>query len=240
MMDGMVFVEAGRGERTRSRVSAITSLGFQALALAAICTVPLLKVEPPPALHMDAHPVITLPQVMQLVVARASSSPMFGHSLEAPRTRALVVPATIPHGVSQEGQEPTPVLTHGACPSCTGKPNAQWLSSVLGPRSVAIVPAPHAPKVVRISHMDEGLLVRQVKPLYPSIAKLAGVQGTVVLQAVISRGGEIQSLRAVSGNPLLVQAALQAVRQWRYRPYLLNGAAVEVETEISVNFTPGR
>lgn len=241
MMDRMVFVEAEAGERVRTRRSAITSVAAQAVLLTAICAVPLLKVDPPPVLHMDAHPVITLPQVMQLVVERAAASPMLGHSssLESPQTRALVVPARIPHGVSHEDEEPMPMVAHGACPSCTGTSSAPWLSSVLGPSTVAVAAA-HPPKPVRISHMDEGLLVRQVQPVYPNLAKLAGVQGKVILQAVISRSGEVQSLRAVSGNPLLVGAALEAVRQWRYRPYVLNGAAIEVETEISVNFTLGK
>jgi protein TonB len=84
------------------------------------------------------------------------------------------------------------------------------------------------------------MLLRRVQPVYPGIAKLARVQGTVVLQAMIARDGTIQSLRAVIGSPLLIQAALDAVRQWRYRPYVLNGAPIEVETQITVNFNLSR
>ncbi|MGC2502646.1 MAG: energy transducer TonB, partial [Silvibacterium sp.] len=74
---------------------------------------------------------------------------------------------------------------------------------------------------------------------YPAIAKAARIQGTVVLQATISKGGTIQDLRVISGPPMLQQAALEAVKTWRYRPYLLSGEPVEVETQVNVIFTLG-
>jgi protein TonB len=85
--------------------------------------------------------------------------------------------------------------------------------------------------------VSEGLLVTKVTPPYPPMAKMARVQGAVVLQAVISKKGNIENLRVMSGHPMLVQSALDAVKQWRYRPYLLNGEPVEVETQITVNFS---
>ncbi len=86
------------------------------------------------------------------------------------------------------------------------------------------------------SQLSEGQLLNRVEPLYPHIAAISGIQGQVKLHAIIGRDGKIQSLNAVSGHPLLVRAALEAVEQWRYRPYVLNGEAVEVETFITVNF----
>ncbi|MGB8131076.1 MAG: energy transducer TonB [Candidatus Angelobacter sp.] len=86
------------------------------------------------------------------------------------------------------------------------------------------------------SQLSEGQLLNRVEPLYPHIAAISGIQGQVKLHAIIGRDGKIQSLSAVSGHPLLVRAALEAVEQWRYRPYVLNGEAVEVETFITVNF----
>jgi protein TonB len=67
----------------------------------------------------------------------------------------------------------------------------------------------------------------------------ARVQGTVVLQAVIGKDGTIRELRLISGHPMLAPAAIEAVKQWRYRPYLLNGEPVEVDTQVNVNFTLG-
>jgi len=83
------------------------------------------------------------------------------------------------------------------------------------------------------------MLVHQVKPLYPPIAMQARIQGTVVLQAVIGKDGTVQDLHLISGHPMLAPAAIEAVRQWRYRPYLLNDEPVEVDTQINVNFTLG-
>ena len=80
-------------------------------------------------------------------------------------------------------------------------------------------------------------LIRQVKPQYPPLAKAARVQGTVKFEAIIAKDGTIQNLKMISGPPLLVQAAMQAVQQWQYKPTLLNGEPVEVITTIDVNFT---
>jgi protein TonB len=81
--------------------------------------------------------------------------------------------------------------------------------------------------------------MQKITPQYPAIAKAARIQGTVVLQATISKTGSIENLRVVSGPPMLQQAAMDAVRQWRYRPYLLNGDPVEVETTVNVVFNLG-
>jgi protein TonB len=81
-----------------------------------------------------------------------------------------------------------------------------------------------------------GNLVVKTMPQYPAIPRAAGIQGTVVLQATISRNGSIENLRVISGPPMLQQAAIDAVRTWRYKPYLLNGEPVEVDTTINVVF----
>jgi TonB family protein len=87
------------------------------------------------------------------------------------------------------------------------------------------------------SGVAQGSLIRQVNPRYPQQAVQARVEGTVVLQAVIGKDGSVQDLRALSGSPLLVQPAMDAVRQWRYKPYQLNGKPVEAQTQINVKFT---
>jgi protein TonB len=84
--------------------------------------------------------------------------------------------------------------------------------------------------------MMEGNLIRRVEPSYPSIAKQARIQGSVLLRAMIGKDGSIENLRLLSGHPALAQAAMEAVRQWRYRPYFLNGEPVEVETQVTVKF----
>ncbi len=96
-------------------------------------------------------------------------------------------------------------------------------------------PKPVGPQRVS-SGVSKGLLVKQVRPNYPPIAKQARVQGVVLLSATIGKDGRIQNLQVVSGPAMLRQAALDAVSQWEYRPYLLNNEPVEVLTEIEVNF----
>lgn len=113
-----------------------------------------------------------------------------------------------------------------------GGPGIPWLPPV---RDVP-------PKFERVkrSHLDEALLINKVEPIYPKFAIAAGIRGEVRLHAIIAKDGTIQSISVVSGHPLLATAALEAVRQWRYRPYMLNKEAVEVETFITVNFKGGR
>ena len=87
------------------------------------------------------------------------------------------------------------------------------------------------------SGVMQGMLIYKVIPTYPAMAQAIRASGTVVLQATISRTGTIENLRVVSGPAMLRQAALDAVKQWRYRPYMLNGQPVEVETTVDVDFT---
>jgi protein TonB len=102
------------------------------------------------------------------------------------------------------------------------------------------VPKVAAPQRIRVSGgVTEGNKLFAPQPVYPPIARTARVQGAVVLAAVISKQGTIENLRVISGNGMLVGAAMDAVKQWKYKPYLLSGEPVEVETTITVNFTLG-
>ncbi|MHB8753928.1 MAG: energy transducer TonB [Candidatus Acidiferrales bacterium] len=97
------------------------------------------------------------------------------------------------------------------------------------------------PQIVRRSEgVQSGMLVYRVEPRYPQLAVSAGFWGTVQLRAIIGRDGRVRSVEVLSGNPLLTHAAVAAVREWRYRPTLLNGEAVEVETLITVRFVLGQ
>ena len=87
-----------------------------------------------------------------------------------------------------------------------------------------------------ISRPMQGYLIHRVEPIYPNLAKISGVQGSVLIKALISTEGKIEQAQVVSGSPWLSKAALEAIQQWRYRPYYLNDKPVEVETEITVTF----
>jgi protein TonB len=90
---------------------------------------------------------------------------------------------------------------------------------------------------VRVSQgVSTGLLVKRVPPQYPAVALEARIQGQVVLQAEIDKNGDVESLTLISGHPLLAPAAIDAVKQWKYKPYLLNGEPMKIETWVLVNF----
>jgi len=136
---------------------------------------------------------------------------------------------------SREYSDTPPNLQIG--PSVSGRD----ITELLPPGQPIVVEPPPPTRRIRISHSDEAMLVKKVVPEYPQIAKIAGIQGDVKLHAIIARDGTIQSLSVVSSPfPALTQAALAAVEQWRYRPYLLNNQAVEVETVITVSFIKSR
>jgi len=99
-------------------------------------------------------------------------------------------------------------------------------------------PKAAAPKRIRVGgSVEKAMLIFGPKPEYPPLAKMARIQGTVKLEAVISKDGTIQDLKVLTGHPLLVKSALDAVQRWRYQPTLLNGDPVEVVPEIDVNFS---
>jgi protein TonB len=121
-----------------------------------------------------------------------------------------------------------------------GVPGGQMGGVLGGIISSAPAPVPQikAPQRVRVSAgVVEGNLTRRVQPVYPPLARTARIQGTVVLSAVISKTGTIEGLKVLQGPPMLVNAAMEAVKQWKYQPYLLNGEPVEVDTTITVNFS---
>jgi protein TonB len=112
---------------------------------------------------------------------------------------------------------------------------------IFGDQSFARVTHSDVQGPVRVSSgLMDGIVVRRVMPVYPSLAKAAGIEGTVVLQAAISKSGTIENLRVISGSAMLQQAAMDAVKGWRYKPFLLNGEPVEVETTVNVVFSLGR
>ena len=106
------------------------------------------------------------------------------------------------------------------------------------PVSIARAEA-HVTRIKQGGEVQHANLVHQVKPSYPQLARTVRVQGSVILEAIIDRQGRVENLKVLSGHPLLIPAAFEAVQQWRYRPTLLNGQPVEVVTQITVNFSLG-
>jgi len=129
-----------------------------------------------------------------------------------------------------------PSSDQGAGANVAGEPAGGVLGSVIGRPQIA-VPKVAPPQRVRVSQgVMQALLQSRVEPDYPPLARQAHIQGTVVLRATIGKDGTVQNLLTVSGHPMLIPAAVRAVRQWRYKPYYLNGEPVKVETQIPVAF----
>jgi protein TonB len=162
-------------------------------------------------------------------------------------TGQLRTPTRIPQRVQmiKEEDAPPPMPSVGGVVGGVpgGIPGGQLggvIGGIVNATTNAAVPKfiPVTPQRVRISQgVTRGLLVQKVEPQYPTLARAARVQGDVVLSAVIDTNGQITNLQLVSGHPMLVPAAIAAVKQWRYKPYLLNGQPVEVETTITVIFS---
>jgi len=194
---------------------------------AVIVFAPPRPVPPPPT------PVVEQSHTLAVLALR----PVFQPTLAAPRH--------VPTSISMLPQpDPAPALPFSSAPANFSA--LPFTPESLGENNRAVGPAvaaSHAvpgpkPSMVRISNgVQAAKLVHQIKPAYPQLARLARVQGTVRLQAIIARNGAIQNLQLMGGPPLLIAAALDAVRQWTYQPTLLNGEPVEVVTEIDVNFT---
>jgi protein TonB len=150
----------------------------------------------------------------------------------------MVAPTVIPKKI-EIVKEAAPDVSMGqdfGVAGGTGGPLGGAISGVIAPPP----PKPVAPARIRVGgNVQSAMLVRQVQPVYPQIARTAHISGTVVLHAIIAKDGTIQELQYVSGPPLLMRAAMDAVREWRYKPTLLNGEPVEVDTTISVVFTLG-
>lgn len=236
------LLEASWAQRSRRSWTTLTSFGLEVLAIGVLLVIPLWKTVGLPSAHTLSTPV----SLVTNVPVRAVVAQPHGGSASARATNFVIhqmmQPRYIPIGVPSGQVDPAPDPigigsansdSMGPGPAIVGLPPG-------GTMPVAPPPAPHpAAPTFRTSSMLQGSLLHQVQPTYPPLAKTARIQGPVVLEAVISKAGVIENLRVISGPPMLVKAALEAVSEWRYRPYILNNEPVEVETRITVNFTLG-
>jgi protein TonB len=156
----------------------------------------------------------------------------------------LRTPTKIPKKIEmiKEDEAPPPVMaTTGVVGGVPGGVPGGSMGGVIGSvlsSTPTVAPKIATPQRVRVSSgVVSGLLLRRVNPVYPPLARQARIQGQVVLQAQISKTGDIENLQLISGHPMLAPAAIEAVKQWKYKPYLLNGEPVEVDTQVQVNFT---
>jgi protein TonB len=233
--------DSASSHRFRGARAVFFSFGLQSLGIAVLFLLPLIYTQALPHLSLLGQLVApTAPPGPPPPTgpARARSSQPESNMLGT----ELVMPARIPQTVANftESDVPPAPDLGSWIPGATGPSGTRNVVADLfgnGVRAMPVAPPP-TPSVhpTRVSHMMEGNLIHRVQPEYPALARQAHIQGAVVLRAVISREGKIENLQSLSGHPMLVPAAIDAVRQWRYHPYLLNDQPVEVETTVTVNF----
>jgi protein TonB len=159
----------------------------------------------------------------------------------------LLAPQTVPSRIAQIDDDNLHPPSNAAVSSDLAGAPPDGLARMIGtlgvqpaapPPLVKEPPKPAVPQRIRVvSNVQQANLIRKIQPAYPTLARQARVQGVVRFTAIIGKDGEIQNLQLVTGHPLLVAAAREALSQWRYKPTLLNGEPVEVVTQIDVNFT---
>jgi protein TonB len=153
----------------------------------------------------------------------------------------LMQPKAIPKEIKiikEDAPEVDTGVTGGVPGGVPGGSMGGVIGGVIG--GLGAAPPPPKPTLTRIKqggNVTAASLINRVTPVYPPLARQTRISGTVRLHAIIGKDGSVQQLEVMSGHPLLVQAALEAVRQWRYRPTLLNGEPVEVDTTIDVIFS---
>jgi protein TonB len=236
------LIESGGRLKTKRGWTSLVSFALEFMIIGVMVLIPLIFTEalpkgttmfllvappPPPPPPPPAAAVVKVVKVIQTDIVNGE----------------LRTPTKIPKKVEmiKEDEAPPQMAATGVVGGVPGGvPGGSMggvIGSVLSATPVA-VPKIATPQRVRVSSgVVSGLLLRKVQPNYPPLARQARIQGTVVLQAQISKEGAIENLQLISGHPMLAPAAIEAVKQWKYKPYLLNGEPVEVETQVQVNFT---
>jgi periplasmic protein TonB len=245
MFDDLV-VSSANPKKTNKPWTVVLSAMIQAGLLGILILIPLIYTEalpkamlttflvPPPPPPPPPPPAAAAPKIVKPVARLIHNGQMMAPTV-IPKKVEMIKEEELPPDVGAVG------VVGGVPGGVPGGQAGGVLGGIIGGTGSALPPPPKAtPSRIRVGgNVAAAKLIRQVTPIYPTIAKTAHISGTVVLHAIIAKDGTIQELTYVSGPPLLMRNAMDAVRQWRYNPTLLNGEPVEVDTTISVVFTLG-
>ena len=240
MFEEMV-VSTSTNKKTNKPWTVVISMICQVLFLAILILIPLIYTEALPKTLMSSillAPPPPPPPPPPPAPVQVIHKPV-QHLMDAGK---LVQPKAIPKDIKiiKEDAEPPDMggMAGGVPGGVAGGSSGGVLGGIIGGAGNAPPPPKVAPKRVTVGgNVQAARLVNRVQPLYPPLARQTRISGTVKLHAIIGKNGAVEQLQVVSGHPLLVQSALDAVRQWRYQPTLLNGDPVEVDTEIDVIFS---
>lgn len=237
-------------KKTNKTWSVFVSVILQVMIVGVLILIPLIYTQRLPAAMMTT--LITAPPPPPPPPPPASA--MQKMQVVKPIVRLmhngeLLAPRAIPKEVKMVKEEVAPpdvnsIGVEGGVPGgVAGGSTGGVIGGILGGMVPTAAPPPppkqHTGPVKVGGQVQEAMLISKPLPVYPPLARQARITGTVVLHAIISKDGRVEELTVISGHPLLVQAAKDAVQQWRYRPTLLNGEPVEVDTTIQVTFTMG-
>lgn len=233
MFDQLV-VSGPQGAKTNKSWTVTLSALIQVIILGILILIPLIYTE-----ALDPR-LAAMSLVAPPPPPPPPPPPAIVKTVKAPRVvqiSKMVAPTVIPKSVTIVKDE-APVIYSNSGAGVDGG-TGSVLGGILG-NVAPPPPKPAAPQRIRVGgQVESGAILNRTQPEYPAIAKVAHISGTVVLHAIIAKDGTIQELEFVSGPPMLVKSAMDAVKQWRYKPYLLNGDPVEVETTINVDFSFG-
>jgi len=230
------LMESGGMIRTNQKMTTAISTLFQLALFGFLMLLPLIFTEALPNAQLTTWLVAPPPPPPPPPPA----APQIQHVQKVSEiiNGELRQPSKIPKIVKAIKEEEAPASTGvvgGVVGGVPGGSAGGVIGGIIG--SAAPPPKVATPQKLRVSSgVAEGLKVHDVTPTYPQMARIAHIQGDVILQATISKTGAIEGLHGVSGHPILIQAAMEAVKQWKYKPYILNGDPVEVETTIKVQF----
>ena len=235
------IIETSWAEGAQRSWTTLTSFGLQIVVIGVLLAIPVLRTVGLPRARVLQPPVSLAPRLAPLQHGSPDHGARLNQSNLAENT--LIAPLLIPGHVARINENvPPPQVSYGdefGGPRGIEQGSREGIIGAIDGSVGHLLPA-HAPAALkppfRSSNLLQGSLLRRVEPVYPPSAKAARIQGLVVLAAIISKAGSIEHLQVLSGHPMLVKAAADAVSQWQYRPYLLNGEVIEVETQITVNF----
>jgi TonB family protein len=222
--------------RSRRRILTILSIAAHAIVVTAILVIQLFAIGPLP---LPRRPLLFEEiRLVHLEEVRLAAPPRRGSGRSSERMPANVPPTIEPRSITPETGLADSTASHGSIGALPGVEDGTGDIGLIG--SVEVVRPPsvsHAESPVRLhSGIQAPRKIQDVTPVYPSMARTAHAQGIVVLDAVIDARGNVASVEVRQSNPLLDRAAIDAVRQWRYTPALLNGQAVPVIVTITVRF----
>ncbi len=229
------------GQITYKRWAVVLSAMGQVIVLAVLILIPLMHTQALPKALSGTYLLAPQPPALQ---SQSPLPPRTKHGRRFFRGIRLTAATSIPPTVEVPREPELPLdaeLSLQTNSVFNGIPGLDKSDEILG-SSRRNPPPPEKAQPVRIRQggdVEQALLISLTKPAYPTLGIQIHLQGDVVLRAVIDRGGNVAELQVISGHPLLVKAAMDAVRQWRYKPTLLNGEPVEVDTTITIAFRLG-